>query len=66
MWLGEENIYMNVSYKEWQTDILNNPNRMRKKKPNMFYAKQRIQINKLKLAWKDGPYQDLCLTDTTS
>lgn len=46
MWFGEENIYMNVSYKEWQTDILNNPNRMRKRKPNVFDAKQTVQINK--------------------
>lgn len=36
MWLGEEDIHLNVSYKEWQSDILNNPNRMRKKKPNVL------------------------------
>lgn len=35
------------------------------KKTNVFYAKQRIQINKLKLARKDSPHQALCLTDTT-
>lgn len=36
MWLGEEDIHLNVSHKEWQSDILNNPNRMRKKKPNVL------------------------------
>lgn len=46
MCLDEENTYMNVSYKEWQTDILNNPNRMTKTKSNVLDAKQTVQINK--------------------
>lgn len=32
------------------------PKQDEKEKPDVFYAKQRIQINKLKLAWEDGPH----------